>query len=316
MNTYSDGSRRPEDDVTGGAELPVEVAILTTLTVEEKAVIEAIGNCSVQPWYGRDLHLGEIAGQRVLVFPIDGMGNVAAAQAAELVIRVWNPARLMLAGIAAGASQPQGQIRLGDVLVADQVVGYELAKVKPGKIDRRYIVYRSDVELLNVARNLLSADWTERIPTPRPDDPQGRMRPLVHIGPVLAGDKVLADGGTLTELRQAWPAAIGVEMEGVGVAHAAHRNGIGFLMVKAVCDLADVKKDDTWHRYASAAAAHFAIAVLSRFPISAPGRSRSQSPQSPKNDRSPVTPTVAQTFHDTYVERAVFGISYNQRGDD
>lgn len=306
MNTYSDDDCRSDS---------VNVAILTALPVEEAAVIEAIGNCSVQSLYGRDVHLGEVAGQRILVFPIDGVGTAAAAQAAELVIRVWNPAYLMLAGIAAGASRPSADLRLGDVLVADQVVGYELAKVKPDKVDRRYNVYRSDVELLNFARSLRSADWTDRITTQRPDDPHGRMRPLVHVGPMLAGDKVLADGATLTELRQAWPEAIGVEMEGVGVAHAAHRNGVGFLMVKAVCDLADDKKDDTWHRYASAAAAHFAIAVLSRSQIPGPGRPQSSRPEPPKKDRRPETPTVIQAFPDMRVKEGHFGISYI-RGDD
>jgi nucleoside phosphorylase len=294
----------------------VNVAILTALPVEETAVIEAIGNCSVEPWYGRDLHLGEIVGQRVLVFPIDGIGNVAAAQAAELVTRVWNPTRLMLAGIAAGASQPLGDIRLGDVLVADQVVGYELAKVRPDHIERRYKVYQSDVELLNHARSLRSADWADRITTPRPDDPKGRMRPLVHIGPILTGDKVLADGATLRELRQAWPQAIGVEMEGLGVAHAAHRNGAGFLMVKAVCDLADDKKDDTWHLYASAAAAHFAIGVLGRSPVPDLERPRPTEPKSPTKDHQPMTPTVIQTFPDMRLKEGHFGISYNMRGDD
>ena len=249
-------------DVRADGALRVDVAILTALAVEAAAVVEAIGNCSVHRWQGRSLHLGDVAGQRVLVFPIGGVGNASAAQAAQQVISVWNPARLMLVGIAGGAPSEPDDIRLGDILVPDQVVGYELAKVTPDDTVRRYEVYRPDAELLARAQSLRPADWVDGIRMPRPGDPGGRSHPLVHVGPVLTGDKVLADDATLAGLRLAWPKAIGIEMESLGVALAAYQNGPGFLMVKAVSDFADTAKNDDWHRYAADAAARFAVAVV------------------------------------------------------
>ena len=261
--------------------IPVDAAVLVALAVEEAAIVNAIGNCSVRQWRGVSLHFGNIAGRQVLVFPIGRMGTAAAAQAAEQVIRAWSPARLILAGIAGGAPESSADMRAGDILVADQVVGYELAKVVRGKTERRYEVYRSDAEMLDHARSLRPAEWADGITISRPGDPNGRIRPLVHIGPVLTGDKVLADSAALTELRQAWPKAIGVEMESLGVALAAHQNGVGFFMVKAVSDFADDEKNDNWHGYAAAAAAHFTVAVLARSPAPAPGRPQSPQPELP-----------------------------------
>lgn len=252
---------------------------MAALPVEQAAIADAVGNCSVQQWRGLTVHLGNAAGQQILVCPISRMGTAPAAQAAERVIRDWNPARLMLVGIAAGARESSADMRPGDILVADQVVGYELAKVTQGSTERRYEVYRSDAELLDHARSLRPADWADKIAIPRPGDPSGRLRPLVHIGPVLTGDKVLADGATLAELRRAWPKAIGAEMEGLGAALAAYQNGVGFLMVKAVSDFADGQKSDTWHRYAAAAAARFAVAVLAGSAASV-----ADSPQSPQSN--------------------------------
>jgi nucleoside phosphorylase len=249
-------------NVRSDRSLRVDVAIPAALDVEEAAIVEALGDCSVVRWKGVSLHLGTVAGQRVLVFPIGGMGNAGAAQATERVIGFWNPARVMLVGIAGGAPGSAADMRPGDILVPDQVVGYELAKVTPGDTARRYEVYRPDVELLTRARSLRPTDWADAIATPRPDDPDRRIRPLVHVGPVLTGDKVLADEATLARLRLAWPKAIGIEMESLGVALAAYQNGPGFLMVKAVSDFADGTKDDAWHRYAAEAAARFAVAVL------------------------------------------------------
>jgi nucleoside phosphorylase len=289
---------RGDAGVLGDGTLPVDVVILTALAVEEAAVIEAIGNCSVHRWRGLSLHLGNVAGQRVLVFPIGGMGNTAAAQAAQQVIGIWNPARLILVGIAGGAPGSAGGIRRGDVLVPDQVVGYELAKVTPGGTLRRYEVYRPDPELLACARSLRPEDWAARITRPRPDDPDRGVRPHVHVGPVLTGEKVLADSVALAALRLAWPQAIGVEMESLGVALAAYQNGPGFLMIKAVSDLADGGKNDAWRQYATDVAARFAIAVLAGCPMAGGGRRAQAVPDRARTSfPGRVKVTVCQRLH-------------------
>jgi nucleoside phosphorylase len=252
-------------DVLNDGEPRFDVVILTALAVEEEAVVQALGNCSVHQRRGQSLRFGDVAGQRVLVFPIGGMGNAGAAQAAQRVIGIWNPARIMLVGICGGVRSASDDVRLGDVLVPDQVVGYELGKVTPGGTARRYEAYRPDIELLSRARSIQPGEWVHTIATPRPDQ-SVRTYPLVHVGPVLSGDKVVADPAALDRLRLAWPQAVGVEMESLGVALAAYRNGPGFLVVKAISDFADNAKDDDWHRYSAEAAARFAIAVLGSAP--------------------------------------------------
>lgn len=237
------------------------VAILAALAVEEAAIIKALGNCAAYQERGQLFHVGDAGGQRVLVFRI-GMGNASAAVTTARLIDAWNLTRLMLVGIAGGAQGAAADMRPGDILVPDQVVGYELAKVTPGDTARRYEVYRPDPELLAYALSLRPADWADEITVPRPDDPSERIRPVIHSGPVLTGDKVMADEKALADLRVAWPKAIGIEMESLGVAMAAYQSRAGFLMVKAVSDFASHVKDDSWQRYAAEAAARFAVAVL------------------------------------------------------
>src|SRR5262249_48284195 len=100
-----------------------------------------------------------------------------------------------------------------------------------------------------------------------PVEGASRSTPRAHVGPVLSGEKVLADGRTLAGLRTDWPRAIGVEMESLGVALAAYQNSPAFLTVKAVSDFADSHKGDTWRAYAAEAAARSAVAVLRRFDL-------------------------------------------------
>ncbi len=241
----------------------IDVVVLTALLIEEEAVVAALGECWTHRWRGRDLRVGMVGEQRVLVFPLGGMGNAGAAQAAERVIGIWNPSRLLLVGIAGGAGHETEDLHLGDVLVADQVVGYELGKITPDGLTRRYEVYRPDPDLLAIARSLPSAEWVS-IPTFPPGEHRMGVVPRVHVGPMLSGDKVLADGETIAGLRLTWPKAIGVEMESLGVALTAYRNGPSFLVVKAVSDFADSQKNDAWQDYAAHAAARFAVAVLRR----------------------------------------------------
>ncbi|MFJ4619289.1 hypothetical protein [Streptomyces sp. NPDC088812] len=293
-------SPHAEDDSAG-----VDVVILTALPLEEQAVVRALGDCSAHPWRGRTLRIGRVDGLRVLVFPMNGMGNVGSAETATRVIGVWNPAHLLVVGIAGGARRAGDGPQLGDVLVADQVVGHELGKARPDGVERRYEVYRPDPRLLAAAHGLAPRDWALEAAVPRPDGETGRVIPRALFGPVFAGEKVLADEATLEGLRSHWPKAVGAEMEGLGVAVASHRGGPGFLMAKAVSDFADTAKDDDWQPYAAETAARFAVAVLRNASLQArPERPQALPTTVPVLFPGPVKVQVCRRLHDDWEEVA------------
>lgn len=238
----------------------IDIVILTALKLERDAVVRALGGCVEYPWRGRKLHHATVSGLKVLVVPLDGMGGANSAYVTKDVIGEWNPTRVFLVGIAGGALDGADDLRLGDVLVAEQVVGYELAKMTAPGAARRYQAYRADNEVLDIARDLPAAQWTSSISVVRPDDP--RTVPVAHFGTVLSGDKVVADEAYFDELRAAWPKAIGIEMEGLGVGLACYRSGCGFFMAKAVSDFAGSSKDNVWQPYAADTAARFAVATI------------------------------------------------------
>ncbi len=250
----------------------VDVVVLTALTEEKAAVLAAVGqaNCEVVRTAGEDVHIASLGSVRMAVASLHGIGNVGASATARGVIEVWRPRFLVLVGIAAGVRGYAKDLRLGDVLVADQVVGFELAKVTADGLQRRYQSFPPHFDLLAAARSVAASDeWASTIAMPRPDEPG---MPRVHVGTVLSGEKVFADIASVRELGRAWPTAVGVEMEGLGVAIAAHRGGCGFLLVKGVSDFADASKDDRWRQYAAEAAARFALAVLRRQPATPASR--------------------------------------------
>ena len=57
-----------------------------------------------------------------------------------------------------------------------------------------------------------------------------------------------------------------VEMEGSGVQDATWTFGVGYLVVRGVCDYCDASKNDLWQPYAAVAAAGYVRALLESIP--------------------------------------------------
>ncbi len=236
----------------------VDVVVLTALPVEHWAVRRALGPGS------------RVGRYQVAARCLAGMGNAGAAAGAQQVIDTLRPAAVLLVGIAGGAPRAPA-LQLGDVLVADTVVGYEPGRRDLAGLHQRPDVHRPSFALLAAAREVEPDEWAPFIRTVRPT---GTGTPRAHVGTVLSGEKVIADAAALAELSSAWPKTVGIEMEGLGVATASYRSDAAFLLIKAVSDRADDSKDDAWHEYAAEAAAQFALAVLRRRPL--PERSNDQ----------------------------------------
>jgi nucleoside phosphorylase len=55
-------------------------------------------------------------------------------------------------------------------------------------------------------------------------------------------------------------------MEGSGIQVATWTHGVGYLVVRGVCDYCDSNKNDVWQRYAAVAAAAYVRALLEVMP--------------------------------------------------
>lgn len=197
---------------------------------------------------------------KVIIMGLAKQGQGEAVAATKDAIQRWRPRHIILVGIAGG--MPDRDVRLGDIVIADQVVDYEHKKIKGQATETRLKVYPVDAILLGGCTRLLEKPWHKDIIAKRttPDTPR------IHIGPIASGNKVIASRGALVELLEGWSEVIGVEMEAGGVAFVAAEARIPFLMVRGVSDLADENKNSDevkqWRPYACDAAATFTIALL------------------------------------------------------
>jgi nucleoside phosphorylase len=102
-----------------------------------------------------------------------------------------------------------------------------------------------------------------------PQDAERRPgHPRVFLGPIASANTLLKDPVRRDALRDRFGAKA-VEMEASGIVDATWTRGVGYLVVRGICDYCDSNKGDAWQRYAALAAAAYVRALLESMPGSA-----------------------------------------------
>jgi nucleoside phosphorylase len=176
-----------------------------------------------------------------------GSATLATNQAQE----IWHPRAIIMVGVAFGKDASKQKI--GDVLVASQIIPYEGQRVGE-KVNFRSPIPPSNPVLLNRFENALTWSFV------RPDEKFCVLR----IGPILSGEKLVDNPDFKAWLFDQFPLAIGGEMEGAGLCAASGRVGVAWILVKSICDWGDGTKQDLYQPLAAAAATSLVHHVLSQ----------------------------------------------------
>jgi 5'-methylthioadenosine/S-adenosylhomocysteine nucleosidase len=234
--------------------------IITALPVETAAVLPFLRDRGIPKpdRWGVYYIPGTFSGSReewhVTVVEV-GQGNEFAAVKTALAVPHVKPEVIILIGIAGGLKD----VRVGDVVVATSVRGYEKGKETDAGFLPRPDVFNSDNRLVEAARNVARMpDWRERI-VGRQNDPNAILKPVVAGMKVLAGETGPARG----VIQQYYSDAAAVEMEGLGLLTAAYHVNVPAVVIRGVSDLADKDKSDDWQARAAGNASAFAFELLS-----------------------------------------------------
>jgi nucleoside phosphorylase len=121
-----------------------DFGIVVTLPVEEAALENRLEGAEER--YLPDSPLpfthGTLEGFNVVVAVPTAQGSVCSALAASDLLRQFQPRRLVLLGIAAGFPD---EVRRGDVVIGDPVVGYEYSKVYENSTSQEPRVFDSSL---------------------------------------------------------------------------------------------------------------------------------------------------------------------------
>ena len=235
-----------------------DIVIMTATNVELQNVLKLLEPRELQleiiktPFEQGTYYIGKFGAFNAVVtkstMGTTGPNGSTLATAASLT--TWKPCALIVIGIAFGAN-PKKQ-RIGDVLVAADLVQYDVQKVAE-EIQYRAPIPPTGDTLLNRFENAF--DW-QFIGL-------GKKLAKVHLGRLLSGSVLVNNPEFKAALLAGHPTAIGGEMEGAGIWAAAQRNKTEWIVVKSICDWADGKKKDKYQELAAASAASLCHYVLS-----------------------------------------------------
>ncbi|WP_437302273.1 phosphorylase family protein [Sorangium sp. So ce388] len=256
--------------IHGAAEELIDVAILTAIEAERKAVCAAFGfgrNQRVKRagrWYWRgQLPLADGSSYEIVVAQPADTGQVEATGLTKDVLHDWEPAAALLVGIA--ASTDPDKVKLGDVVVGKSVWYYEQGKVTPQGIMPQPEMIPADAGLLKHFAGL--AEWDCTVEVTRPDCTE--TRPTFHHGVIASGEKVIADAVVRDQIASGQRKIIAIAMEDYGFSRAISQSQerVQHLVIRGICDNGTPAKDDRWQEYAAAAAAAFAKHFLLDRPL-------------------------------------------------
>ena len=234
---------------------PYDVAVLTALVEERKAVIEQLPELTplpsddddVRTWWSGWIDLkGARKGRRreryrIALGSLEGqMGRVEATTLASDALRRFRPRAIILCGICGGIAEKE--VSICDVVIANQVVDFALNKATSSGDSRRYKGYPVDRKLLNFATSLDESALGKRLR--RAIGKKAAEGVTVHVGDVASSDNVVEDDSVVTNLLAHWPNMIAIEMEagGLGATLATAVKPPTMFMVRAASDLANAEK--------------------------------------------------------------------------
>lgn len=240
--------------------------------------------------------------------------NAAATGCANMLRSFPSIGLVIMVGIAAGVpnlARPRQHVRLGDIVVATQIVDYDHVRVVESGAEARRPFSLPSARLTHCADMLRSDELGGHRPWERWLDTAGRPQlalygrppehtdmlhdgagwllrhprrdhsghrkglPKVHYGPVGSANRSLRDSAVRDQLAARY-GVLAIEMEGAGIGSSSFLNGREWFVVRGISDYGDQRRSDQWRRYAALVAAAYIRALLAKClpfePLDGPSR--------------------------------------------
>lgn len=213
---------------------------------EEVALLLSKAQVREEKLAGLTFHVGSLNGKNVVIVK-SGIGKVSAALAATLLCTHYHCDAVIHTGAAGGLAPA---LAIGDEIIATEVAyhdvdatGFGYAK---GQVPGKSLTFKCDARLVSKALAALNGH-------------------KVKSGLVLTGDQFISSAQKVSELRELFPAAVAVEMEGAATGQVCTDCNVPFLVIRAVSDGADdgaLSSNLNFERYAGDRSATLVCALL------------------------------------------------------
>lgn len=202
-----------------------KLGIIGAMTVEIEALKDQMTNLTAVERTGMTFYQGELEGLPVVVV-VCGVGKVNAALCVQILCDCFNVTHVVNTGVAGSLC---AELDIGDFVISRDAMyhDFDCHSLNPdypvGQVPGMPVhAYPADDGLIRFAYDAAQ---------------------LVHagharIGRVASGDQFVCDGAVKQAIIDN-TGALCTEMEGTAIAHAAWRNGVPFVVIRAISDKAD-----------------------------------------------------------------------------
>jgi len=226
------------------------LAIVSALHDELRALLPLVEAARVVEHAGRRFHLGTLHG-RPAVLVLSGIGKVAAALTAALLVERFGVAELLFTGVAGGLHP---DVAVGDVVVATELLQHDM--------DASPLFPRYEIPLTGRARFAVDAGRCAALADAARHAVPGAR---VHCGLVISGDVFVHRPAHGAALRDALPDALAVEMEGAALAQACCDMGVPYAVLRAISDRADAAAPTDFTRFVAEVASVYTRDIVGRW---------------------------------------------------
>lgn len=201
-----------------------KIGIIGAMEEEVRILKDLMQDAKVSRIACMDFYEGVLEGKQAVVVR-SGVGKVNAAICTQILADVFKVDAVINTGIAGSL---RDEIDIADVVLSTDAqqhdmdatgFGYDFGVIP--RMDAS--VFAADAYLLDAAERVCKRDISEI---------------KAHKGRILSGDQFISDQGKKEWLASTF-GGFCTEMEGAAIAHAAHLNGIPFLIVRAISDKSD-----------------------------------------------------------------------------
>ena len=243
------------------------LAILSALPEEQHGLLDLLHAPVCVRHAGRDFWQGTWHGTPV-VLALAGIGKVAAATTATVLVERFAAERIVFAGVAGGLGDG---VRVGDVVVAQALLQHDM---DASPLFPRFEVplygrshFAADAALTAIlleAANAYCAGAEGQL-GPEKVALFGLKKVQAHHGLLVAGDRFVATAAESHALRSALPGVLAVDMESAAVAQVCFDYHIPFAAVRTISDRADDAAHVDFPLFLAQLAAPYAQGIMVKF---------------------------------------------------
>jgi adenosylhomocysteine nucleosidase len=236
-------------------------AIVSALHDELASVLALMPDEQKQLVGGRECWVGHLHGQDVVAV-LSGVGKVAAATTATLLIERFKVQRIVFTGVAGGLGPG---VRVGDVVLARSFLQHDMdaSPLFPRHEVPFYGRSRFDADAgLADALELACERMLQSLPDTATVGAFGLHAPRLHQGLLISGDRFVATTAESQALQRELPDALAVEMEGAAFAQVCHDFGVPLAVVRTISDRADDAAHVDFPRFLREVASRYSGAVI------------------------------------------------------